>query len=704
MNYYKLLFGFILIVTQDVSAQRIGADYAKSGIYGANAIVQDSIALVELYYSTNGNNWIYNDNWLTGPLHRWYGVALNDSGRVSSLNLWNNNLNGNIPTSIGSLTHLKFFNFSENSLTGTLPSEVGMLSKVEHIYLNNNKIEGAIPLEISKLKFLRSLHLFSNKISGSIPDSLLSMPSLNSLQLHENMLSAGLPEGLYYSKELTITIDFDLLENGIPSGLSEVYFLGIYGVRGTIPTGLQKLEGLRGLKLSGEWMTGDIPLWLSDFKNLHYLEIINSSISGSIPEELGNLSNLEFLLLNNNKLRGSVPGELTYLNKLKYLYLSNNYFNELPDFSDVSELVRVYIDNCKFTFKDIVPNASFPFSTYSPQKPFGEIQVIEAEIGKTINLTTDTYFYDGNLYQWEKDGVILGGGTEKNLSIQVVGEEDFGTYKVRVSNFLLEDVSLLSSPFIVTGKNEPYWSFENPKSIGWSYLGLVENDSTQNITISDKYALEGKQSLKISLSDSLGVLYSSDIDNTISSIQFFIFIPSDGGENVGKLTPFIEFKNGETWFDTSKSKQEIEPDAWNLLSIISPNDSIEVEKIGLTFSKKNISIEESIMYFDFINYTKGATSVSTEAYSGYIDYLLSQNYPNPFNPTTVISYQLPESSLVQLNVFDLTGRKVATLVNEQKAAGSYSVNFNAGTLSSGVYFYTIKAGNFTQTKKMLLVK
>ncbi len=83
---------------------------------------------------------------------------------------------------------------------------------------------------------------------------------------------------------------------------------------------------------------------------------------------------------------------------------------------------------------------------------------------------------------------------------------------------------------------------------------------------------------------------------------------------------------------------------------------------------------------------------------------LHQNYPNPFNPTTVISYQLSKNSEVKLEVFDITGRRVANLVNERKTAGSYDTIFNANGLSSGVYFYKLKAGNFEKIKKMVLVK
>jgi len=86
------------------------------------------------------------------------------------------------------------------------------------------------------------------------------------------------------------------------------------------------------------------------------------------------------------------------------------------------------------------------------------------------------------------------------------------------------------------------------------------------------------------------------------------------------------------------------------------------------------------------------------------EYRLSQNYPNPFNPSTVINYQIPELSFVTLKVYDVLGNEIAGLVNEEKPVGSYVVQFDATTLPSAIYFYRIQAGNFIETKKMVLMK
>ena len=85
-------------------------------------------------------------------------------------------------------------------------------------------------------------------------------------------------------------------------------------------------------------------------------------------------------------------------------------------------------------------------------------------------------------------------------------------------------------------------------------------------------------------------------------------------------------------------------------------------------------------------------------------YNLTQNYPNPFNPTTTINYSIPQSGNVLLKVYDILGNEVATLVNEEKNAGVFSVTFDATGLSSGIYFYRMQAGNFIQTRKMLILK
>ena len=88
------------------------------------------------------------------------------------------------------------------------------------------------------------------------------------------------------------------------------------------------------------------------------------------------------------------------------------------------------------------------------------------------------------------------------------------------------------------------------------------------------------------------------------------------------------------------------------------------------------------------------------------EFLLQQNYPNPFNPITSIQYSISSTQFVTLKVYDLLGREVATLVNEEKPAGVYNAQFtmNNVQLSSGIYFYKLQAGDFVETKKMLMIK
>ena len=86
------------------------------------------------------------------------------------------------------------------------------------------------------------------------------------------------------------------------------------------------------------------------------------------------------------------------------------------------------------------------------------------------------------------------------------------------------------------------------------------------------------------------------------------------------------------------------------------------------------------------------------------EFNLAQNYPNPFNPATKIKYSIPNPGMVKLKVFDIMGREVQTLVNENHSPGNYEVEFNAEALSSGVYFYQLQSGKFIETRKMLLIK
>ena len=86
------------------------------------------------------------------------------------------------------------------------------------------------------------------------------------------------------------------------------------------------------------------------------------------------------------------------------------------------------------------------------------------------------------------------------------------------------------------------------------------------------------------------------------------------------------------------------------------------------------------------------------------DFYLEQNYPNPFNPSTTIRYSIPSATFVQLKVYNVLGNEIATIINEEQPAGKYKIEYDASILPSGIYLYTLKTNNFSETRKMTLVK
>ena len=133
----------------------------------------DREALVALYSATNGENWFRSDNWLSdAPPGEWYGVVTNDDGRVIALGLNTNNLSGEIPAELGSLSNLVVLYLRGNELSGEIPAELGSLSNLTKLGLQSNELSGEIPAELGSLSNLRELDLNTNNLSGCVPSSL----------------------------------------------------------------------------------------------------------------------------------------------------------------------------------------------------------------------------------------------------------------------------------------------------------------------------------------------------------------------------------------------------------------------------------------------------------------------------------------------------------------------------------------------------
>jgi hypothetical protein len=139
------------------------------------------------------------------------------------------------------------------------------------------------------------------------------------------------------------------------------------------------------------------------------------------------------------------------------------------------------------------------------------------------------------------------------------------------------------------------------------------------------------------------------------------------------------------------------PDSLLTDTLFSVANSVNWDSIPSDFDQWNFGENFAIHIFDNpVKFNEENKTISS--------YVLHQNYPNPFNPSTIISWESAADGWQILKLFDVTGKEITTLINEYKSAGKYQVEFNAAVLPSGIYFYRLESNDFSQTKKMLLIK
>lgn len=169
----------------------------------AQVNANDSLALINLFDSTKGKKWTVHTNWkTTQPVSTWYGITVTN-GRVTVVNLYNNNLDGKIPVSFGNLNKVQYVYLSINKLSGSIPSSIGNLSSVVYLDLFSNQLSGSIPSSIGNLTKLTNLYLSSNQLTGKIPPTLGNLVNLTDFLLGVNQLSGKIPSSFNKFKHLT---------------------------------------------------------------------------------------------------------------------------------------------------------------------------------------------------------------------------------------------------------------------------------------------------------------------------------------------------------------------------------------------------------------------------------------------------------------------------------------------------------------------
>jgi len=569
----------------------------------------------------------------------------------------------------------------DNWLTGPVETWNGVTvtdGVVTEVRLKKNNLTGKIPAALKDLTGLTRLYLPENKLTGRIPGELRQVAGLQYLDLERNTLTGPIPAELGNLSELIyLSLGFNQLTGGIPIALTNLkkvrqLYLWRNPLGGEIPKELANMTGLANLLVDYCELTGTIPPELSTLPALAQIWASNNNLTGTVPPELGSLSPLWELNLSHNNLTGTIPPELGNLDKLSALILSyNDLTGVIP--STFGGLTSLFI----IRLNDNDLSGSIP-SSFTGLTRLAEIN-----------------FSNNNL----TGAIPPEMGDFENLTSLYLMDNDFsGPIPSELWNLTKNYTLRLNNNRLVGPIPQP------PALPNMTWIDLSGNLFED---LPDLSVLPGLKDLRVANNyfgfDDLALLLSLPLTTFFYAPQAPFGQEETEALRVGE-TLELSFTvpgagNQYAWYRDGTLLQEGENPMLRIEAVAMADAGRYVMKVtnpevpNLTIESETITVEVA-----------DGTDAEEEADGLPAAFGLAQNYPNPFNPTTQIRYALKAAVPVQLTLYNLLGRRVATLVDRVQAAGRYEVVFEANTLPSGLYLYRLQAGDFVETRTMQLVK
>jgi hypothetical protein len=658
---------------------------------------------------TNLNLLWLKHNQLTGPIPSTIGnltqLGEDLDGGVDDyqpgLDLSYNELTGEIPSSIGNLTNLATLVLEYNQLTGPLPPEIGYMSSLVTLNLKNNQINGVIPSELEYLSNMSCLWLAYNNLRGEIPEELCNIDVCGSQCNNSNYVFSGnnfcppypqcfeefgipsypiniinnplcnpypnCPNGYtpiadpppinggkiydgwcFYQDDLDNLQDFiDVNEslNGEPLEIGEQYWTGG-------PSGYGRLNSLDFSNENNE--ISIIPESIDNLDELEFVNFSNTQIT-TIPASLGDLSELKAITWENGQLTGSIPPELGNLTDLMYLKLYNN---------QLTGSIPVELGNTNLSRLDLRNNQ------LSGEVPL-EIWNMEA------------FYADGDPYG-DLRRIYL-----RHNQFTGVLPEDLCEIDLRWNNYNFIDIR--NNQFCT-----PYPSCLENK------MGSQDTSYCSGVNV-----------------------YPGDTDNNgivdaLDVLPIGVYFFENGAPR--DTTGFF-------WSPVSGEPWDILPATFSDANGDGVVDEIDIIGVGVNWGKthetrgntfvldpndETLFINHQAAFQEIYNSLSGGSEVINEIREMLRSVLgiqipevfsLYQNYPNPFNPTTMIQFHLPTDESVSLTVYNILGKTVIEPIKDVTyQSGTYSILLDGSQLSSGLYYYALKAGMYHDVRKMIVMK